>query len=203
MSRGLLTGSLRLPLVLVLTMCVVSLPVLSGCGGGDQEESATQQKPRALVPGAGPDSAAVDPAAAGAVETSYEAGTLPDAEGVREDPAAADETVPEVEAELKATPVETKAESESPPDRPTTSVSSGDGGYSLQLGSFANLANARKQADRISALGYGAVIEESDLGGQIYHRVMLRGVGDMAEAQRLGEFIHSELGIAYLVRRGK
>ena len=57
--------------------------------------------------------------------------------------------------------------------------------------------------DRISALGYEPVIEDSDLGGQTYHRVMLRGVGDMAEASRLGEHIHSELGIAYLVRRGQ
>ena len=52
------------------------------------------------------------------------------------------------------------------------------GGYNLQLGSFANLDNARKQAARLTALGYAPVIEKSDLGGKIVHRVMLKGVGD-------------------------
>jgi cell division septation protein DedD len=135
-------------------------------------------------------------------ESVYQAGTLPTAEGVNE----ADE-IPEVEApaavtEIKAAPAEAQAPQEPAATRPATTVSSGNGSYSLQLGSFTNVDNARKQADRVRALGYAPVIEESNLGGQVYHRVMLRGVGDMAEASRLGEYIHSELGIAYLVRRG-
>jgi cell division septation protein DedD len=156
-----------------------------------------------MVPDAALDTAAVDTGATSDMESAYEAGTLPDAEGVREDPAAGDRTAQDAEAELKTIPAETEARPTPSVTRPSTSVSSGDGAYNLQLGSFTNLANARKQADRISALGYAPVIEESNLGGQIYHRVMLRGVGDMAEASRLGEYIHSELGIAYLVRRGK
>jgi len=176
--------------------------VLTGCGGGDQEESATQQKPAAMVPGAVLDTAAVDTGVTTDMESVYEAGTLPDTEGVRKDPAAGDQTAQDAKAELKAVPAETEARPVPSGTRPSTSVSSGDGAYNLQLGSFTNLDNARKQADRISILGYSPVIEESNLGGQIYHRVMLQGVGDMAEASRLGEYIHSELGIAYLVRRG-
>ena len=200
MSAGRLT--VRLSLVLVLALGFATPVALTGCGGGDQEESATQEKPRAMVPDAAFDTAAVDTGITPDTESSYEAGTLPDAEGVSEDTAAGEQTAQDAGAELKAVPVETEARPVQSVTRPSTSVSSGDGAYGLQLGSFTNLSNARKQADRISALGYAPLIEESDLGGQIYHRVMLWGVGDMAEASRLGEYIHSETGIAYLVRRG-
>ena len=128
---------------------------------------------------------------------------MPGAEGVSGDPASPGKVVPEAGAELKAAPQEVEAAPAPAATRPATSVSSGSSAFSLQLGSLTNLDNARKQVDRISALGYKPVIEQSDLGGQTYHRVMLKGVGDMAEASRLGEYIHSELGIAYLVRRGE
>ena len=202
MSIDQLTVRQCLSMVLVLTLGIAAPAVLTGCGGSDQEESTTQQKPRAMVPGAAFDTAAVDTGVTSDTDSSYEAGTLPDVEGVNEDLVAGEQTAQDAGAELKAVPVETEARPVPSGTRPATSVSSGDGAYGLQLGSFTNLSNARNQADRISALGYAPVIEESDLGGQIYHRVMLWGVGDMAEASRLGEYIHSETGIAYLVRRG-
>ncbi len=201
MRRGLLIG--RPSLFLILALCVAATMILAGCGGGDKEEAATQQKPQALVPGAESDSAAVDTSAVANMEGSYEAGTLSGAEGVSEKPVQQEKSSLDSGDEIKATPVPAKTQ----PARASTEtrkVESGSGGagtYSLQLGSFTNLDNARKQADRISALGYSPVIEESNLGGQIYHRIMLLGVGDMAEASRLGEHIHSELDIAYLVRR--
>lgn len=207
MRRGLLTGRRSMALLLILALGVAVPVVLSGCGGGDQKEATTQQKPKAMVPGADADSTAVDTAVVSDMEGAYEAGTLSRAGGAGEYPASDDKAPAAPPAEIKATP----AESETPPGsvrsssgtQQTTTGPSGDGAYSLQLGSFTNLDNARKQADRISALGYAPVIEESNLGGQIYHRVMLLGVGDMAEASRLGESIHSELDIAYLVRRVK
>jgi cell division septation protein DedD len=137
------------------------------------------------------------------MEGAYEAGTLSGAGGVKEDPAPEEIAPLDTGDKIKATPVQTEAQParSSTETRKAKSGTGGDGAYSLQLGSFTNLDNARKQVDRISALGYAPVIEESNLGGQIYHRVMLLGVGDMAEASRLGEHIHSELDIAYLVRR--
>jgi cell division septation protein DedD len=202
MSRGLLTGRRSLFLILVLTLGVVATVILAGCGGGDKEEAATQQKPRALVPGAESDSVAVDTSAVSNMEGAYEAGTLSGAEGVREDPAPEEKASRDTGDEIKAAPAQKETKSTRTTSEPpkAKSGSGGGGAYSLQLGSFTNLDNARKQADRISALGYAPVIEESNLGGQIYHRVMLLGVGDMAEASRLGEHIHSELDIAYLVR---
>ncbi len=203
MSRGLLTGRRSLSLILILILGVAAPVVMSGCGGGDQEEAATQQKPRALVPGAESDSVVVDTSAVSNTEDAYEAGTLSGAEGVSEDPASEVKAPLETRDEIRATPAQKEAQPArtSTETRKAKSESGGGGAYSLQLGSFTNLDNARKQADRISALGYAPVIEESNLGGQIYHRVMLLGVGDMAEASRLGEHIHSELDIAYLVRR--
>jgi cell division septation protein DedD len=181
---------------------ILAVVCLSGCGGGDEEEVASQQEPQNLVPVVAADSAQVDTVVASESESVYQAGTLTVSEGVSEESSAAEPPAGEVVEEIKAVP----AAEETPPasvPRPNTSVSSGDGSYSLQLGSFTSLENARGQVERISALGYAPVIEESNLGGQVYHRVMLRDVGDMAEASRLGEYIHSELGIAYLVRRGK
>jgi len=189
MSTGLLTGHRNSSWVPVLVFAVVALVVLSGCGNGGEEEEAVQQKPQALVPGGTPDTTVVDTASAVVDESAYVAGTLSDPDGVTQESAARETAEPAADA------VKTE-------NRPATSVQSNDGLYSLQLGSFTNLENARNQAERIRALGYAPAIEESNLGGQIYHRVMLNGVGDMAEASRLGEHIHSKLGIAYLVRRG-
>ena len=188
MSRGLLTRRRNLSLAIAVALCVA----FCGCGKGGEDTEAVQEKPRALVPGGAGDTTVVDIADTSVSESAYVAGTLTGSDGVREEP---------VPAELKAPATEVK-EVRKTESRPPTPVQSSDGAYSLQLGSFTNLENARNQADRISALGYAPAIEESDLGGQIYHRIMLRGVGDMAEASRLGELIHSKLGIAYLVRRG-
>ncbi len=192
MSKGLMTGRRNLPWVLFLVFIVALCAAFCGCGNGGEDKDAVQEKPRAMVPGGTGDTTVVDIADTSVTESAYVAGTLTDSGGVREDSVS-----PEQAAPVKDVTDIQKAET-----RPSTSVKSTDGAYSLQLGSFTNLANARNQADRIKALGYAPVIEESNLGGQIYHRIMLRGVGDMAEASRLGEHIHSKLGIAYLVRRG-
>lgn len=199
MSTGLLTGRRSLSGVLALTMVVMVLAALSGCGKGNQDEQDAQPEPGTLVPGGTPDTSAVDTTAGIVSESAYVAGTLTDFEGVREIAGSTDQAPPVAEMkEVRKEKAVTKTEV-----RPATPATSNDGAYGLQLGSFTSLANARKQADRISELGYSPVIEESNLGGETYHRVMLRGVGDMAAASQLGEHIHSKLGIAYLVRRGK
>jgi cell division septation protein DedD len=203
MRKGLLTGRVRLSLILAVGVGLVVVTLLAGCGKKDQENADARPIPRALLPESQKNEAVADSGSVLAADTAEEPGTLPGAEGVSGDPASRGKVVPEAGAELKAAPQEVEAAPAPAATRPATSVSSGSSAFSLQLGSFTNLDNARKQVDRISALGYKPVIEQSDLGGQTYHRVMLKGVGDMAEASRLGEYIHSELGIAYLVRRGE
>jgi len=201
MRKGLMTGRALLSLIPAVALGMVLVVLVGGCGKKDQEEANARPIPRALLPESELAKAVGDSGSTGAVGTAPEAGTLPGAEGVSADPAAGEQT-PVAGAELKAAPKEIEVAPSPAGSRPAAAVSSGNSGFSLQLGSFTNLDNARKQVDRIRSLGYKPVIEASDLGGQTYHRVMLRGVGDMAEASRLGEYIHSELGIAYLVRRG-
>jgi cell division septation protein DedD len=193
MSTGLLTGRRRAPRVLVVACAAALLAAAAGCGDkGDQEDRAGPE-PRAMVPAGAADSAGVDTSSALVNESAYVAGTISDAGSIREVPGSPDS--PDQTAPAKVVPPSQI--------RPATSASTRGGDYNLQLGSFTNLDNARRQAERIRALGYAPVLEKSELGGQTYHRVILRGVGDMAEASRLGEVIHSKLGIAYLVRRAK
>lgn len=197
MNIGLLTGRRALLTAFALAGGLAALAVLSGCGSGGDDQAATQEKQGALVPGEVPDTAAPDTGTTVDVDSAYEAGTLQGAGGVSEVSEAAGTSVaPDVKAAAPA-PAKSPAAAKPAP----AAVAPAGGGYNLQLGSFANLDNARKQAARLTALGYAPVIEKSDLGGKIVHRVMLKGVGDKVTASRLGEHIHSELGIAYLVRR--
>jgi DedD protein len=202
MRSGLLAGRRRLFPLFVVVLGMAALAVLSGCGSGNEDEAVSEQSPRALVPTGTTDSTAIDTTAAATAENPTEAGTLSDSEGVSGSMNPGEDSQPAVKAEIKPTPEETKSTAAAADTRPKTSVTGSDGAYSLQLGSFTNPENARKQADRLRSMGYAPVIDVSDLGGQTYHRVMLKGVGDKEKASRLGEHIHSELGIAYLVRRG-
>ena len=205
MSRGVPIRLKGLAIVYALAIMAVAMLLLAGCGGGEEDDFAEQPTPRHLVPGQAADSVATDMTGTPGEESSYEAGTLRGTEGVTH--SGENQGVPSTgqDAEIKVNSDQSKAISETKSSRPAVSASAtgGTGTYSLQLGSFTNLGNARLQADRIKALGYSPVIEETVLAGETYHRVMLPKVGDMAEASRLGELIRSELDIAYLVRRAQ
>lgn len=203
MSRGLPFSCRGIFIVSALAVMAGSMILLAGCGGGEEDEYVEQPTPRHLVPKDAADSVSVEAISGTVEESSYEAGTLGDSPGVTESVAAGDLSHAEQEAELKAAPAQKVDNSETASTRPpvAAATSSGDGTYNLQLGSFTSRANARQQADRIQSLGYSPVIEETVLAGETYHRVMLKNVGDMAAASKLGEHIHSELDIAYLVRR--
>lgn len=205
MSRGVPNRFKGLAIVFALIIMGLAVLLLAGCGGGEEDDFAEQPRPRHLVPGQVADSVSTDASDTPGEESSYEAGTLRGAEGVTH--SAQNQDVPSSgqDAEIKAKTDQSKAASETKSSRPAVSASAAGGSdtYSLQLGSFTNLGNARQQADRIKALGYAPVIEKTVLAGETYHRVMLPKVGDMAEASRLGELIRSELDIAYLVRRAQ
>jgi len=191
MRIGTPAGRWQFFLVLVAAI-LVAVFTGSGCGGKDKDKEAAQASRKALVPGVAQDSSLVAAEDSGLTENTYEAGTL-------RTPESGTDRSPD---ELKAVPAAAETAPATPPvSRQATPAATGEGTYSLQLGSFTSLANARKQADRIQALGYKPEVVQYDLGGKIYHRVMLERIGDMAAASKLGEHIHSELGIAYLVRR--
>jgi cell division septation protein DedD len=181
----------RAVLSISLLVFLAALANLAGCGGGEDETTAAE-KPRSLVPAAVFDSTAADSTDPAAAVSGTLAGTSAGADGLNADVAPPEPVLKEVES-AGARPVAKTA---------VKKTSAGAGGpYSLQLGSFTNVDNARRQAERIRGLGLEPVIEASNLGGQIYHRIMLKGFAGMNEASRLGEKIRTELGIAYLVRR--
>lgn len=202
MSRGVPNRLKGLAIVFALIIMAVAVLLLAGCGGGEEDDFAEQPPPRRMVPGRVADSDSTDTPGE---ESSYEAGTLRGSEGVTH--SVEKQGVPPTgqDAEIKVNTDQMKAAPVANSSRPavSTPAAGGSGTYSLQLGSFTNLGNARQQVDRIKALGYSPVIEKTVLAGETYHRVMLPKVGDMAEASRLGELIRSELDIAYLVRRAQ
>ncbi len=184
--------------VAIFLCLAVVLTALGGCGKDDNNEAApaestAQAQPRAMVP-ATTDSAATDSlTGAGEMENPAEAGTATGAhESVTADEGALAATKPTGDQST-----ETKVSS--PFNR--TQVLATDGAFSLQLGSFSNADNAQNQVKRIGDLGYTTTVEVASLGGQTYHRVVLRGLADRNEAERLGEEIRSQLGITYLIRQ--
>jgi len=106
-----------------------------------------------------------------------------------------------VEETLSSAPADVTPPQPAPRPRDAAREPTADGAFSLQLGSFRSLDNARALLARIETLGYEPVLESVVLGGQTYHRVLLRGLADRAAASRTGEALRAELGITYLIRQ--
>lgn len=185
-----------LPAVTILLLLALAIAA-PGCGGGDEEEA--EEVPRtALVPGALDDTlhATTDTTAWHSMAgTGEDDAVLPTGDSTTGDSGEAAHDAPEPEVlESVATRDEPAADQASPAET---------GAFSLQLGSFQDLGNARRQAELLRKNGYDPVLETSTLGGQTYHRVVLRGLPDRSAASALGERIHAELGITYLVRQNR
>ncbi len=191
------TGQLKRMLVIALSV-VIAAGLLAGCGGKDEPEPAAQAKqPVGMVPvekGLEAGQTAADTAAT-AGSDARETGTSATG-GVLQAPAT-------VEAALKSTATKAEVSDDSAARNPLSrpQLSNGTGAYSLQLGSFRSEENAWAQVLRIQELGYKPTVEVASLAGQTYHRVVLRGLADRNEAERLGEHVRSELGITYLIRQ--
>ncbi len=170
-----------------LLWAALGLSLLAGCGGQDEPEPEARPASQAMVP-AGTDTTAVDTAVADVLTDPQNPGTS-ETDAVPTD--APEATLHE--------PL--RAETAEPVAHSRTKVTAGTGEYSLQLGSFRSAANARAEVERIAAFGHTTEVEVATLGGQTYHRVVLRGLADRAAAERLGEDISSQLGITYLIRR--
>ncbi len=83
----------------------------------------------------------------------------------------------------------------------TVPAGNNSGRYSLQLGSFTVLAIAEEKAAQLRKMGYWPTIERAEVGGQLYHRLFIRGLADRQSAEKLGEDLHTSLGLSYLVKR--
>jgi DedD protein len=192
MSRISTTSRAAMALLLIL-----ALSLLAGCGGKDEAEAPAEETSRAMVPAASdrPDST-VGEGLATYPETATEAGGTSNAGGVQDADGSAGATL---QASKSVATQRAVAEAEKSTQAPQVVESAGT--ISLQLGSFRSAENARAEVKRIAALGHLPVVEVASLGGQTYHRVVLRGLADRNEAERLGENIRSQLGITYLIRQ--
>jgi cell division septation protein DedD len=191
------TGQLHRPAVFSLSSLILvvaaALVLIAGCGGQEESEPPAQSSLPGMVPARG-DSNATGTlrAAAGDSQGPGTSLTTGVQDSIAAEKAALRPTAPE--SQTGAT-----AAARSPFHRPQ--VRSGEGSFGLQLGSFRSVENAQAQAERLRKLGYKPVLEVASLGGQTYHRVVLRGLPDRAEAERLGEHIRSQTGITYLIRQ--
>jgi len=196
------TGGNFIPVYGLVLLILLFSALLAGCGGeNNDQQSASDQADSdqsQLVPAgvqsynevaanadstslatdadAAPENLATDNTDA---DISHQTGTLSDSDGVGE-------------------PAKKRSE-QSPAAQVPTTISGGP--YSLQLGSFGNVAAAGRRAESIRQLGYDPTIEAADVGGTTYHRVFVRGLADKEEASTLGEHLHTKLGITYLIRR--
>jgi len=177
------TTMVKIILIVLLAWALV------GCGDKDEAppESQSSQTP-ALVP----DSVAQDEDILDVVPAAAE--PLEVAEPQSADPAQPLAEQPAEVVEEFSTPV---VEEESTPPPPPA----GTGVFSLQLGSYTVAAFAEEKAAELRDLGHPGTVEQAEVGGQLYHRVFIRGLSDRQSAEKLGEELHSSLGLSYLIRR--
>ncbi len=175
----------------LLLLAVLSVAGLVGCGNKDEAPAAgTATRTKALVPDS-------------VVKEELEQAPL--AEGEIEAPAESEVISPEhsgaVAAAAEVDPVETPASPEAAQPITQPVAVAGNGDFSLQLGSFTVARFAEEKAAQLRDLGHPATVEEAEVGGQIYHRVFIRGLADHQSAEKLGEELRSGLGLSYLIRR--
>ena len=126
----------------------------------------------------------------------------PLAEGEIEVPAESEVTGPEHPgAAAEVDPVEAPVSAKVARQKAQPVVVAGNGDFSLQLGSFTVARFAEEKAAQLRDLGHPATVEEAEVGGQMYHRVFIRGLADHQSAEKLGEELRSSLGLSYLIRR--
>ena len=173
--------------------------LLPACGGKDevpaqQESSQTQ----ALVP----DSVTEDDLAA-AADSTHQTPVVPPEEASAASEELTGNPIEEFQEqaaqELESASIPSAGQGEQSSSADSNSNISGP--YSLQLGSFTVLAIAEEKADKLKEMGHAATIEQAEVGGQLYHRLFVRGLADRKSAEKLGEDLHSSLGLSYLVKR--
>jgi len=185
-------------LILALSLTAFMV-VVAGCGEKDDASVASETKQtKAMVPNSVTEDDLND-----ATESSVPAADVRP-EGHQGTPSqlpenpAPDTSEPAGEGEVPRVvpPAGQEERAANPP--PSATIS---GPFSLQLGSFTVLAIAEEKAVQLRKMGHGATIEQAEVGGQLYHRLFIRGLADHKSAEKLGEELHSSLGLSYLVKR--
>ena len=90
------------------------------------------------------------------------------------------------------------------PERTTTTVSTAPAassvGFAVQLGAFAQPADANALRDRVRAAGFSAFTEQVRTDNGVLNRVRVGPVANRAEAEQLKAQVAAKIGIAGMVR---
>lgn len=173
-----------------MLLLAVLVWALVGCGGNDETPPAgNTSQTKALVPDSVVHAEEAEVSESDPVE-------LPISE---EAPAAVPE--PPVETEPAPVVVEAPAPVSAEKFKSPVSATADAGIFSLQLGAYTVAAQAEEKAAQLRELGYPGTVEQAVVGGQLYHRVFIRGLSDRESAEKLGEELLSSLGLSYLIRR--
>ena len=87
-----------------------------------------------------------------------------------------------------------------PAPEPAARPSTASVGFAVQLGAFAQAAEAQKLQDRARAAGFSAFVEPVRTAGATLHRVRIGPVADRAAADALRSQAAARLGVSGLVR---
>lgn len=133
--------------------------------------------------------AASDVAPSGATDATSATDASPDAAGAK----AGSETTRTARSDASASGTRGAAGAAAPTatatpaaqEQASQSASSADApaGWSVQVGSFGELANARQLASRVADYGYQAQVSEFRMGGRTMHRVRVGGFDSRDEAE--------------------
>ena len=122
------------------------------------------------------------------------------------EPGTTSSTSPELTPTPNVTPGSTKESATSATTaRPSvTAPPLGSGDFSVQVSSWATAAKAKEEADRLSASGFSAYVEESGGGKGRWHRVRVGKFATMKEAQEAASRYSRELETdAVVVKTGQ
>ena len=89
----------------------------------------------------------------------------------------------------------------SPENDTSTNLPIPTGEYTVQVGSFENLPEARRLHERLKKKGYKVFIIPATIEGKTFHRVRVGGYATKEEALKLGEVLKEREGLpAWVVR---
>jgi len=113
-----------------------------------------------------------------------------------EDPAVVSAAAQEVDSPPSPPPTVTAAPNPSPPD---VAVATDDAGWYVQIGSYADEENARRQADRVSTYGYEALVSSYTSSGRLMRRVRVGPQDSRAQAETVVSALSAHGFVAQVV----
>jgi DedD protein len=192
----------------LLALAVIFLPMLLDGGGRDAEVSLREAippepefpRPETVAPLSLDAPPEAEPAETRPLPRT-EARSVPAPEALPERPVSpplAAQPVPEPTPE--PTPqAATRPAPESAPASPPRDAAGSPGGFTVQVGSFGEEANARAERDRLRGAGFTAFVEPASAQGRAIYRVKVGPVSERTEAERLRDRIREQMQLQGII----